>query len=240
MDTSFEHLPETQPNTARFALATLVVVAIAAGLGLFIYLEMTKVEVVAYLQVRRLTAESGWPKNLIDEESDCEFTRFRNTQLELLRSKVVLTRAVRDPSISGLSFLRYKSDPVGWLNENLRIDYPNNAELLRIRLSASDPIQAAQAVDAVIQTYLKEFVERRIADRYRVEEKLRGLQQAKAEMLLRDMKDAEQLAHALGAGADTSLELRLKQSHIRIEQESVDELDRHLQRLSLVSRCPHA
>ena len=200
MDTSFEHFPEIKPPNLRFALATLLVVAISAGIGLFVYLEMTKPEVVAYLQVCR-SANIGWSKNFFEEESEQEFDRYRRTQIEMLRSKSLLVRAVRSPSISGLSFLRYKSDPVAWLKENLKIDYPNDAELLRVRLSANDPIQAAQAVDAVIHAYFKEFIEKQTTDRARFEIKLREQLQEKTDSLLRDMHNADHLAQNLGDGA---------------------------------------
>jgi hypothetical protein len=238
MDTSFEHFPEAKPPNVPFALATLLVVAISAGLGLFVYLETTKPEVVAYLQVRRSAAAAGWPKGFFDEESEHEFDSFRRLQIEMLHSKSLLVRAVRDPSISGLSFLRYKPDPVAWLKKNLKIDYPNDGELLRIRLSASDPIQAAQAVDAVVHAYFKEFVEKGTADRGRFEIKLREQLQEKSDSLLRDMHDADHLAQNLGDGAARSPELQLKKRRIAIEQETIDELVRHLDRLSIAKQFP--
>ncbi len=243
MDTTFEPTAEPQPTNARFALATLLVVAITAGLGLFVYLEVKKPEVikseaVAYLQVRRSAADAGWSEGFVDEESEQEFDRFRCLQIEMLRSKSLLVRAVRDPSISGLSFLRYMSDPVAWLKKNLKIDYPNDGEILRIRLSASDPSQAAAVVDAVIDAYFKETVEKQTTDRGRLELKLRELLQEKTDALRRDMHEANHIAQNLGDVAATNPELQLKKRRIAIEQETVDELVRHLERLSLAKQFP--
>src|SRR5262249_4594370 len=139
-----------------------------------------------------------------DIETEQEYRDFKRTQIELMRSKSMLVRALRDPAIYNLPFVRGQDDPVEWLQENLKFDYPNDAELLRIRLWTSSPEEGIKVVDAVIDLYFKEVVEKGIIERAKAEQKLREIRQYKNEELVRDRKDLVGLRRNLGEDARTS------------------------------------
>ena len=147
------------PRFRRFGAASLFVMIAAVTIAITVRMERSKSEITAYVQVCRPAMPYGQSPRRLPEGSDAEFDSFRRTQVEVLRSESVLTLAVRDPSISRHTFLRRMHDPVEWLKTNLKIDYPNDAELMRVRLFTSQPEDGATIVNAVVRAYLKEVGE---------------------------------------------------------------------------------
>ena len=58
---------------------------------------------------------------------------YKKTQLQLLKSNFVLSRAARRSEMAALRTMQeHKDDPVGFLERNLIVDYPGDAELMRV------------------------------------------------------------------------------------------------------------
>lgn len=229
----------SRPRFSRFGVASLLVVLAAIGVAIALGIELSKTEVTAYIQVHRSTAPGTWPQEWFPRPDDAEFDAFRKMQIEMLRSKSVLTRAVRDPAVLQDTFLAQKHDPVDWLQKNLKIDYPNDTELLRVRLFTSDPEQGVKIVNAVVNTYFREVVEKEITDRAKTEAKLRDVLQQLSDLLVRDKRDAQRLAQTLGAEeAAQSAELELKQKHIQQIEQQWDELGRQVEHLRITRHVP--
>ena len=66
------------------------------------------------------------------EASTTAFEIFKGTQQQFLLSGVVLNAALRKPETANLVILEKEGDPAQWLARNLRIDYPGNAEIMRV------------------------------------------------------------------------------------------------------------
>ncbi|MEX0611475.1 MAG: polysaccharide biosynthesis tyrosine autokinase [Pirellulales bacterium] len=103
-------------------------------------------------------------------QSNQNFDILKKTQLALLRSYFVLYAAVRDPGMSSLSVFAKQGDPVEWLQENLRVDFPQQGEILSISLSSDAPSEdLVRLVDAVAKAYRDEVIyaekQRRLATR---------------------------------------------------------------------------
>ena len=72
----------------------------------------------------------------IDRE---EFAIFKQTQVQLLKSNMVINGVLRDSQINQLPTVQQHADePVAWLKESLLIDYPDDAEIMR-HLAARQP-----------------------------------------------------------------------------------------------------
>jgi hypothetical protein len=90
-----------------------------------------------------------------------QFAVFKRTQVQLIKSGAVLRAAVRQPKIAELSVVRrYGDNAVNWLRQELVIDYPDDAEVMRVSLAGDQPEQVVQIVDAVVKSYLSEVVDR--------------------------------------------------------------------------------
>ena len=94
--------------------------------------------VVAYLLVspRRPLLPS-----LETPETPEQYQSLKRTTIEYIRSKPMLIRALRDPSIANSPLVKEQVDPVHWLEENLTFEYPNDSEILRIRLARITPMR---------------------------------------------------------------------------------------------------
>lgn len=104
----------------------------------------------AYLQINR---------DLFDGSFE-DFQSFTKTQARLLRSDFILNcavnRAVQSEAIEGTSRQAVRDE----LRKNLRVELPRDAQLILVRFSstASAPEQIERILDAVIDTYEKEIV----------------------------------------------------------------------------------
>ena len=56
--------------------------------------------------------------------------------------------------------MQKQADPVQWLQDNLQLRYPNDAELLEIALQGGDLEQLKQVVNAIVDVYFQEVVEK--------------------------------------------------------------------------------
>jgi hypothetical protein len=81
-----------------------------------------------------------------------QFERYRDQQAKLITSPVVCERAVAQPGMTDLPVLHDRPDRVQWLQDHL--EAIGNEQLISVRLPGADPQQAAEIVNAVVNTYL--------------------------------------------------------------------------------------
>ncbi len=95
----------------------------------------------------------------LEEDSATSFDMFKGTQQQLLVSDVVLIAALRRPEASGLAVVQKEEDPVRWLARNIRVDFPGNAEIMRVSLTSEKPEEADILVGAVADAYMNDVVD---------------------------------------------------------------------------------
>ena len=146
----------------------LLVSVVAAGLLWFLL--PVKYEAFALLRV------SGQRPAILEAGGSGgeEFDVFKRTQVQLILSYVVLNGTLRERSINQLSVAReHSDDQVAWLKSQLIIDYPNDAEIMRIAMKGEKPSEVVKIVDKVVEVYLREIVYRDKQLRLENEEKLK-------------------------------------------------------------------
>src|SRR4051794_2684891 len=62
---------------------------------------------------------------------DNQFTLLKRTHAALIKSRVNLLAALQRPEVAGLGLVRELANPVEWLEDALKVDFPNDANLLR-------------------------------------------------------------------------------------------------------------
>ncbi len=152
----------------------------------------------------------------ISRQNEQNFEILKKTQLALLKSNFVLTAAIRPPSIASLSALAGHADPVEWLQENLEVDFPQNGEILQIRLSGDElPDELVQLVDAVAKAYKEEVVntlrQRRLATRDLLAQNLETLNKDIRNKLDIFLEIAHESGQALGNTRDAETDLLLRE-----------------------------
>lgn len=83
---------------------------------------------------------------------------YRHTQASLLRTRVVLDRALGKLAEQGLAVVRMQTHPLDWLERELRVETSSQTKTIRVSMSGDHPEELAQIVNAVVRAYFDEFV----------------------------------------------------------------------------------
>jgi hypothetical protein len=93
-------------------------------------------------------APPGWAQSKPDVE------QMKRREVAMIKSRPVLISALRDPSVADQPLVRQQADPAGWLEKTLQVDFPNNANLMRVGMTGSRREELAAIVNAVVAAYL--------------------------------------------------------------------------------------
>jgi succinoglycan biosynthesis transport protein ExoP len=155
--------------------------------------------------------------------TDQDFEIFKKTQVAMLKTKFLLTSALRNPGIASLSVFAGVRDPEEWLQDHLDLSYPENGELLAISLQgpASQASDLALIVDAVAEAYKREVLgqetDRKLKQRDMLERSLQNLQA----QIKRKSEDYLDIAKGMGrpeGGNDVQSQLDIKRLD-RVDEE---------------------
>jgi uncharacterized protein involved in exopolysaccharide biosynthesis len=132
-------------------LALLVLCAGAVG-----YLVPAKYTSYALLEIRE-----SEPKPLISESGTSSRSAGRyleNTPVAVIKSRPILLAALQRPGIADLNIVRSHADPAAWLEENLKVVFLGETDILRVSLDGSEPKEQALLVNAVKDAYMEREV----------------------------------------------------------------------------------
>jgi hypothetical protein len=118
-----------------------------------------------------------------ETEPEVDYNRFKQTQQALIKSLLVLSAALENPTVKGYRMIQRQANPIAWLQDNLEVRFIDDSELMEIALSGDDPNEVAGLVNVVKKGYLDEVVNvdaRRRADRLA---KLRKIKESYREIL---------------------------------------------------------
>lgn len=153
----------------------------------------------------RVSAEN---RNLLFkiDDSQTSFDLYKGTQMQLLTSEYVLTSALRN--IPNCPVLKLQDDPVRWLSRTLQTDTAQNSELVSVSLSAPDGSQAAEIVQAVVDAYMNDVVDKERKDRERRLQELTDVYTQKEIEMRSKRTELKKLAEQLGSGDMGALSLK--------------------------------
>jgi hypothetical protein len=97
-------------------------------------------------------------------------------QAVLIRDRVTIMAALRDPEIANLQTLKEQADPVQWIENSLTVEFPS-PEFIQISSSGERPVEIKKIVAAVIQAYMEKYVYRDKFDREQRRKKIEELRQ---------------------------------------------------------------
>jgi hypothetical protein len=174
-------------------LAPLVVLLLTIGVGVVVSAlpgqekAPPRAAVFALLRVAKEQPQVLGSSQVPADRRD-DFESFRQMQAALVKSRMVVGGALRNPDVAKLAVVREQGDPVGWLTNGLQVDFQLAPEIMRVGLEGGKSEELATLVDAVVNTYLAEIIAkesrgkddrleqlRQLAARY--EEKLKEKQQ---------------------------------------------------------------
>ncbi len=113
----------------------------------------------AFTILRVAATEPKFLLDTVDSRQQANFEIYKRTQKELMRSRFVLNAALRAPEIERLPAVREQTDAVTWIEKGTYVDFPGEAEIMRITFSDSNAETAAAIANAVTKAYMQEVVD---------------------------------------------------------------------------------
>jgi capsular exopolysaccharide synthesis family protein len=207
----------------RWLLASTLAItgASAAVLGAWLLLPPIPT-VFATLQI-----EATPPKvifNVADNSnlSRDDFSNYQRTQAALVKSRLVLTAALRNSKVAELSVIREKQDPLEWLDKDLKVDFPASPELLRISIDGEKADELVILVNEVRDAYLREIVNSERDARKKKLEHLKSILEDYELRLRADRKTLRDLVENFGSGDSQSQALTLQFSLEQLQMAKKD------------------
>ncbi|MFM1903663.1 MAG: Tyrosine-protein kinase YwqD [Planctomycetota bacterium] len=146
----------------RWIPATVLAITTATLAAILTWVFLPKgFEAVAWLRVRDKSGMFGAGLG----RDNAEYEAYRKTQVQLIKSPLVLMAALRRPGVDGLSVFEGEQDKVGWLMKNVQVSAPMESEVIQIRLRGEDPQEVTDIVNAVTNSYLNDVVNKEKAER---------------------------------------------------------------------------
>jgi hypothetical protein len=135
-----------------------------------------------------------------EKEGRGDYRACRNTQAVLLRPRLVLNAALRRPGVAEWAAGKRQKGPAAWLHDHLVLDFPQGAEVTRVRVKGADAREAAVLANAVAESYRAEVVNKGNARQAERLMRLKALA-AKYEESLRERRvNVRELSPAVGSG----------------------------------------
>ncbi len=135
----------------------------------------------------------------------------QKTQENLLKSRGVLSTALSQSKIASLPLVRrHQEDPVGWLEERLRVDF--QGELMSVSLSGSESEKSElpHVVNEVVDTYKENIVDVTSFERRKTHQALKKMLDKNRTDLDNTRKRRDTLAQGAGAGNEDTLKEKHK------------------------------
>jgi succinoglycan biosynthesis transport protein ExoP len=177
-----------------------ILLAVAATLGTWFVQE----PIYEAMAILRLSA-TGTELVFDQLERTGDYALFQGTQKELANSRFVMSAALVDPKVSQLSLVRSQEDPVGWLHKNIDISTPQDTEIMLVSLRSPDPVAAPILVNAVVDAYQTEVVNRQRNDRQLKLDRVTSLYNAVQNDLRRQRESLKQFAAQIGTSDRATL-----------------------------------
>ena len=130
----------------KWALPTGVVLGTTACAVVYLLFE-PQFQATAWLRIEENTPYLAF------EAKDEQSKGFVFTQIELLRSPMVLGPVVADPDANSVGEISRQDSPLDWLGKKIAIKAIGNSELYTVSYSASNPKTAAHVVNSVLDSY---------------------------------------------------------------------------------------
>jgi hypothetical protein len=158
-----------------------------------------------------LRIDSQRPKIIFDlEEVAPDFKKYLQAQVNLLKSRFVLDRALSSPRIAQLEVIQRQNDPSEWLQRELVVTSDEGSEMVTIALRSGTPEDRAAIINAVVGAYMAEVVDKEHELRLTRLQFLEKLYAQYQEDLKKNRASLRKLAESVGSADREKLELRGK------------------------------
>ncbi len=146
---------------------------------------------------------------------EIDFNTYKRTQAALLKSHFVLTATLRNAEISRLPMLaQLNDDPVGVLERSIAVDFPHDAEIMKVSMRGEHPDELVKIVNAVKDAYMTEVVDAERQEKLRSHDTLEQSYQKNREEIRAKLSSLYLLAKQLGTSSSETAQLK---RHLALE-----------------------
>jgi capsular exopolysaccharide synthesis family protein len=195
--------PTAPPNVLSLLVALRRRYKLAFGVGailgglvavaVWFFMPSAKYTTSALLQVAAIQPKMLFPTG----ENRVDFQTYQKTQQQLIKSRIVLSRALKNSKVSKLPVVLGQVDPVQWLEKRIQANFVG--EFFQISMSGDKPDGLANLVNAVAEAYLYVAVGNETADRQKRQEQLQGIYNEYQGRLKQKREDLKKLAEIVGS-----------------------------------------
>jgi succinoglycan biosynthesis transport protein ExoP len=108
-----------------------------------------------YTSTSRIYVEQSGPKILIEEEGVMtQSNNYLYTQAELLKSTPILSYVLERPDIRQMRTFNRIDNPIGFLKKTMEVDVGRKDDIISLSFNSPYPTEAAQMVNAVVDSYI--------------------------------------------------------------------------------------
>ncbi|MCL2743470.1 MAG: hypothetical protein FWE67_06445 [Planctomycetaceae bacterium] len=141
----------------KWAVPTAFTLA-AVAFGTLYFLFPIKFEAKAWIQIL-----SRKPHFIFSETEQRQYKNLVQTQFSIIRSPLIIDRALENPKVANLACVLREKDKPGWLGKSIRLNASNNSELINISIETDDAAASEIIVNGVVDAYL-EYIETQSQD----------------------------------------------------------------------------
>jgi capsular exopolysaccharide synthesis family protein len=161
-DTS-EFGPRDIFNALRYHLVLFLFLGslVAAGLA-FAAWTFFPAKYTTYSMLRVFANEQSLVDRGPNGQTRTEFGTYLSTQASLIKSHLIMNRALRQPvdkngtQLVNLPMFQGMDDPISFLEEKIMIEFSDRSEIVKVAMTGDDAVQITAAVNAVTDAFLKE------------------------------------------------------------------------------------
>lgn len=169
----------TPPSTDLLALAwrgrwLILLGVLVGGAGSWVYLQRVT---PLFLSQSRIYVERSLPSLLGADYQMGRSNSYLFTQAELIRSTGVLADVAESPEAASMETFRGVDNRVGLLYSALSVAVGQNDEIINVSLELPNRFEAAQLVNAIVDSYITQYAEKRRNDTVEVLKILRNEQE---------------------------------------------------------------
>ena len=128
----------------------LIAGTIVAGTLYFLF--PRRFEAMAWIQM-----QSAKPYYIFNEEQHRDYKSFVNTQFALMKSPLIIEKALENPVVARMECITKQKDHVGWLASRLVITTQQNSELISVSFETEIPKDAEEIVDSVVNAFFEYY-----------------------------------------------------------------------------------
>ena len=190
----------------RWLLAAIVGIFLGAAgaLAAWLFVPVPHDSVQAMYIVAAAPPRIMYPTSEQQPDSD----GYKRMQVLIVKDRLLLNAAIRNPKVADLDSIREKADPVAWLEKTLQVDFNKGPELMTIALTG-DRIDDYKAIlEAIKETYKSDYLNKDRDTRLGRKEVIEQLA-SKFELEITDLKRKLKVeAEASGSASPATLGFR--------------------------------